>query len=225
MTSYGVLTFDCYGTLVDWERGIVDACREAARADGVALDPATILAIHAEAEPAIQADGFRNYRAVLTEVALVIARDTGWRLSRDRAGFLAESVPTWPPFPDTNPALEALSRRGFRLGILSNVDDDLLAGTLRHLRARFDLLVTAEQVRAYKPAPAHFHRARARIGARTWLHVAQSFFHDIAPALNLGIPAIWVNRKAEQPPEVASAPLAEVRDLEELAAWLEKGDR
>lgn len=220
MTAYGFLTFDCYGTLIDWERGITEACCEAASKDGVTLDPATVLRIHAEAEPAIQADGFRSYRAVLTEVALVIARDTGWQLSRERAGFLADSLPTWPPFQDTNPALEALSRRGLRLGILSNVDDDLLAGTLGQFRARFDLLVTAQQVRSYKPTPAHFHRAREQIGARTWLHVAQSFFHDIAPALSLGLPAVWVNRKEEQPPEGAAAPLAEVRDLAELVEWL-----
>ncbi|MGD2135694.1 MAG: HAD-IA family hydrolase [Gemmatimonadales bacterium] len=224
MTSGTFLTFDCYGTLVDWETGIVEACRAAAAADGVTLDRETVLRVHAEVEPAVQAERFRSYRDVLIEVAHAIGRAAGWTLSRERAAFLPESLPQWPPFPETNGALRALARRGHPLGVLSNVDDALLAGTLDQLAVRFDLLVTAEQVRSYKPAIAHFERARRHVGARDWLHVAQSWFHDIAPAHALGIPAVWINRKGETPVGDA-APLAEVPTLAAFVEWLERGQR
>jgi 2-haloacid dehalogenase/putative hydrolase of the HAD superfamily len=120
---------------------------------------------------------------------------------------------------DTNPALERLVSLGVSLGILSNVDDDLLAGTRQHFSVDFDLIVTAQQLRSYKPARGHFDRARSIIGGRRWLHVAQSYFHDIEPAVTLGIPVVWVNRKGEEPLGTAR-PTAEVRDLTELVQWL-----
>src|SRR5262249_43134171 len=131
---------------------------------------------------------------------------------------LAESVPDWKPFPDTNPALQRLAAAGFRLGILSNVDDDILAGTRRRFAVDFEIVVTAQQVRSYKPAPGHFGEARARIGAVPWLHAAQSYFHDVVPAPAQGIPVAWVNRKREQPlgnvrPEYEVFSLAELAEL------------
>jgi len=217
---YEVITFDCYGTLIDWEAGIAEAFRTAARADGVALDPQAVLAAYASLEPAVQARGYLPYREVLARTAAEVAARLGWQMPAERRGFLAESLPAWPPFPDTNPALQALAARGYALGILSNVDDDLLAGTLEHLQVRFDFLVTAQQVRSYKPAAGHFLAAGRRLAGRRWLHVAQSLFHDVAPAMALGIPVVWVNRKAEPPP--APRPTAEVRDLGELVEWIEQ---
>jgi 2-haloalkanoic acid dehalogenase type II len=126
-----------------------------------------------------------------------VAKRFGWTPAPERARGLAESLPGWKPFPDTNPALERLVSAGHRLGILSNVDDDLLAGTLRHFTVPFDLLVTAQQVRSYKPAPGHFETARRRIGRSRWLHAAQSHFHDVVPCRALGIPVAWINRKGE----------------------------
>jgi 2-haloalkanoic acid dehalogenase type II len=158
--SYDVVTFDCYGTLIDWESGIREAFLRAAAADGVPLDPAEALAAHGEIEPIVEAEAYRRYRDVLAETAIRVAARLGWRLRLERAGFLAEALPDWKPFPDTSRALERLAAAGYRLGILSNVDDDLLAGTRRHLPVRFDLLVTAEQVGSYKPAHGHFLRAR-----------------------------------------------------------------
>jgi 2-haloalkanoic acid dehalogenase type II len=198
MPRFDVVTFDCYGTLIDWERGIADAFRAAA--DGT-LDLAAVRAAYHEIEPAVQAERFRRYREVLTETARRVAARLGWRLPEARAGFLADSLPSWPPFPDTNAALERLAAAGLRLGILSNVDDDLLAATRRHFTVAFDpeLIVTAQQVRSYKPAPGHFEEARRRIGARRWLHAAQSLFHDAAPACALGIPTVWINRRGERP--------------------------
>lgn len=216
---YDVITFDCYGTLIDWEAGIGQAFARAAARDGVRLNPSAVLQAYLELEPAVEAEAFRPYREVLAETARRVAARLGWRLDPARATFLAESLPDWPAFDDTNPALERLARRGYRLGILSNVDDDLLAGTLRHLTVTFDLVVTAQQVRSYKPAPAHFLRARERLAGRRWLHAAQSYFHDVAPARALGVPVAWINRKQEPAP-AGAAPDRVFATLTGLADWL-----
>jgi 2-haloalkanoic acid dehalogenase type II len=216
---YDVITFDCYGTLIDWEAGIRMAFLDAAARDGIALDPGRALAAYAEIEPVVEAEAYRGYRAVLTETAARVARRLGWSLSPDRAGVLAKSLPGWRPFPDTNAALERLARAGYRLGILSNVDDDLLAGTRRHFTVPIDFVVTAQQVGSYKPAHAHFLTARRLIGDRRWLHAAQSYFHDVVPARTLGIPVAWINRKREQPPD-DGRPDREFADLTGLADWL-----
>jgi 2-haloalkanoic acid dehalogenase type II len=153
---------------------------------------------------------------VLAETARRVAKHFDWALMPERARGLADSLPSWKPFPDTNPALERLASAGYRLGILSNVDDDLLAGTLRHFTVPFDPLVTAQQVRSYKPSPGHFETARRRIGESRWLHAAQSHFHDVVPCRALGIPVAWVNRRAE-PGRMDARPDLEVRTLAGLA--------
>jgi 2-haloalkanoic acid dehalogenase type II len=156
---------------------------------------------------------------VLTESAVRVARSVGWTLDATQAAFLPESLPSWPPFDDTNAALERLVRAGHRLGILSNVDDDLIAATRRHFTVDFDFVITAQQVHSYKPGHAHFVTARERIGNARWLHAAQSAYHDIAPTNALGIPNAWVNRLGER---VASGniPTIEVPDLKSLADLL-----
>jgi 2-haloalkanoic acid dehalogenase type II len=216
---YDVITFDCYGTLIDWEAGITEAFREAAAADGVKLSPTDALRAVFEREPEVQAAHYRSYREVLTVTALEVGARLGWPLTRERATFLPESLVRWKPFADTNAALERLSRAGYELGILSNVDDDLLSGTRRHFTVSFPLLVTAQQVRSYKPSPVHFTTARERIGRRRWLHAAQSYFHDITPAVAQGVPVAWINRKSMQPTGAARAD-REFRTLTELADWL-----
>ncbi len=216
---YDVVTFDCYGTLVDWESGIGGWFEHTARADGLSLERKQILLAYAEIEPAVEAEKYRSYRDVLTETALQVAGRFGWTLTPEKARGLAASLPAWKPFPDTNPALERLASSGHRLGILSNVDDDLLAGTRRHLAVSFDVIVTAEQVRSYKPAPGHFEEARRRIGASRWLHAAQSHFHDVVPCRTLGIPVAWINRKRE-PTRSEVHPDFEVPNLSDLAERL-----
>jgi 2-haloacid dehalogenase/putative hydrolase of the HAD superfamily len=218
--DYDVITFDCYGTLIDWDRGIAEALVTAARAAGVTLDPGPALAAYHEVEPTVQAGAYRPYREVLAEVAHTVASRLGWTLDTDAAWRFAESLPGWPPFPDTNGALERLAAAGYRLGILSNVDDDLLRGTIGHFTAPIDLIVTAEQVRSYKPAHGHFMAARERIGGLRWLHAAESHFHDVIPATALGIPVVWVNRTGAPLPPLGPAPLAEVATLAEFADWL-----
>jgi 2-haloalkanoic acid dehalogenase type II len=223
MRRFDVLTFDCYGTLIDWERGIVEAFGAAAGGDGVTLDRAAVLGAYHEIEPVVQAERYRPYREVLALTARAVAERLGWKPRPGREAFLAESLPSWPPFADTNAALGRLRKAGHRLAILSNVDDDLLAGTRRHLAVDFDFVITAQQVGSYKPAPGHFVTARERIGAAPWLHVAQSYFHDVQPARALGVPSAWINRKRERPLD-DRGPDHEFRTLAEAADFLTTGD-
>ena len=218
--SYDVVTFDCYGTLIDWETSIGGWFQSKAAFAGITLSRGDALAAYAEIEPAVEAEFYRPYRQVLAETALRVGRRLGWRLTAREAASLVESLPDWRPFSDTNSALERLSVAGYRLGILSNVDDDLLANTMRHFRVHFDILVTAQQVRSYKPAFGHFQTARQRIGGAPWLHAAQSHFHDVVPARALGIPVAWVNRKG-LPAGADVRPDIEVRSLAELVDRLE----
>ena len=212
-----VLTFDCYGTLIDWNGGIWNAFEKRALKDGVVLDREHVLAAYHRIEPEIEQASFRPYRDILTEVARRVAEACEWRISDEQAAFLPESLPDWSPFPDTNDALERLASR-YRLGILSNVDDDLLAGTRKHLDVDFDFWVTADRVRSYKPDLAHFEAARPYVGdPGGWLHVAQSLFHDVGPASVLGLPVVWVNRLGETRTEGHPVPDLEVPDLATLA--------
>ena len=219
--AYDVVTFDCYGTLIDWETGIREAFAAEAMRLGTPVDADRALALYHEVEPVVEAEPFRKYRDVLAETGRRIAAHLAWPLPASRTGFLAESLPYWRPFPDTNRGLVALTGAGYALGILSNVDDDLLAWTRRQLLAPFEIVVTAEQVGAYKPALPHFAAARERIGGRRWLHAARSQFHDIAPARKLGVPAAWINRAHEPDPAPAgAAPVPTFPTLVALADWL-----
>ena len=218
---YDIITFDCYGTLIDWDGGITAAFQEAARVDGINLDSDAIMAAYHDIEPAVEEQDYRPYREVLKEVAVRGAARLGWPLDANRSGFLAESLGDWTPFPDTNPMLERLRESGYQLGILSNIDEDLFARTRRHFTVQFDLLVTAERVRSYKPGHTHFLTAKEEIGDRRWLHAARSYFHDVVPARALGVPVVWVNREHSKPlgPE---RPDAEVENLEGLVEWLDR---
>lgn len=218
-TDFDIITFDCYGTLIDWESGIVDAFQAEAANDDLELEKGSIISAYMAEEPQIEAGGYRRYKDVLAEAALAVARRLGWHLAGDRAGFLAASLHRWRPFPDTNSALERLARR-FELGILSNIDDDLLAATRRHFTVDFTLVVTAEQVKSYKPGYAHFQEAARRLDGKNQLHAAQSYFHDIMPADRLGIPNAWVNRNGERANEGGPYPTFEVSDLRGLADLL-----
>jgi len=216
--KYDVVTFDCYGTLIDWETGIADAFVRTAHEDGVDLRHAEVLRAYALIEPVVEREHFRLYRDVLTETATRVAHALGWALAYERGTFLVTSLASWKPFPDTNAALERLRAAGYRLGILSNVDDDLLGATRKHFTVDFDLVVTAQQVHSYKPAHGHFLEAQKKIAGQRWLHAAQSNFHDIAPATALGIDNAWVNRRNETG---GVKPTYEVRDMAGLASLLD----
>lgn len=216
---FDIVTFDCYGTLIDWERGIRNAFAAEATKLGQRVDVAAAVRLYVEIEAEVESQAYRPYREVLAETGRQVAARLGWPLPSERAAFLAESLPAWPQFPDTNAALRRLAAAGYRLGILSNVDDDLLAWSRRHLMVPFEIAVTAEQVRAYKPAPSHFLTARGLVGPAPWLHAAQSYFHDVVPARALDIPVAWINRKREAAAG-AVRPDREFPTLEGLADWL-----
>ena len=190
------VSFDCYGTLVDWETGISTAAGEVLESHGVRKSRAEVLALFADAEPRVQGSGdFLEYRTVLRRVMGAIGADVGIQLARSDMDCLADTLPGWPVFPEVVDALNALKTR-CRLAVISNVDDDLFAGTARALGVDFDVVVTAQQVRSYKPNLRNFHTARERmaVDGDRWLHVAESLYHDIGPANRLGIKSVWVDR-------------------------------
>ena len=217
--AYDIVTFDCYGTLVDWDAGIGGAIARVGRDAGADPDPERIMDAYHRVEPAVQAEHFRPYRQVLQEVTRRVGGQLGWAVTELQAASVPESIGSWPVFEDTREALSRLQAAGYRLGILSNVDRDLFEKTRETLGVDFDLIVTAQDVRSYKPAHGHFLEARGLIGEARWLHAAQSWFHDVVPAKALGLKAAWINRKREKPGEEATAD-RELPDLAGLADWL-----
>ena len=220
MKDYQWITFDCYGTLIDWENGIAAAFEKVAKATQSPFDRTRILSLYEKAE-AEEESGYKRYRDVLSRVAHRVTVEMKYRSSDFT--FLADSLPRWRPFADTLPVLERLSRN-FKLGILSNIDDDLIAQTRRHFTVPFELVVTAEQMRAYKPDAKHFLEAKKRIGAAKWVHVAQSFYHDIMPCNRMGIDCVWINRKQEAPRDPKIQPTMETPNLYGFANWIEEVD-
>ncbi len=209
------LSFDCYGTLIDWEVGIAGALGRLLAAHGIELGDEEVLALFAEVEPAQQEGEYRLYRDVLGSVVDAIGERFDFTPSPSERGSLADSIADWQPFPDTVASLRALGRR-FELVIISNIDDDLFAHSAEHLSVSFDHVITAEQSRAYKPSHGSFHLAFERMGRgpKGVLHVAQSLYHDIRPANELGLRSVWVNRRAGTHGSGATAPSAAQPDLE-----------
>jgi 2-haloalkanoic acid dehalogenase type II len=219
-----VVSFDCYGTLIDWEQGIREAFEQALVKDKEepTVHWTRILDYYDQEERRIQKLPYRTYREVLAQAVYGVAKRIGWNLTDTQGYFLANSLPRWKPFPETNAALERISEN-HELGILSNVDNDLLAGTLVHFTVPFDIIVTAEDVKSYKPDIKHFEVAKKKIGKnKKWLHVAGSLYHDVEPALKLGIPVVWVNRKGVPATiSYAEQPVKIVHNLTEVADWLD----
>ena len=231
---FDLLTFDCYGTLVDWEAGIIAAVRRVCAAHGGSPDAppgdAEILSAFGAAEHVVQTERYRSYREVLALTFGKMGGDLGIQPTPSECDAFAVSVGDWPAFPDTVDALTRLAHR-YRLGIVSNVDDDLFAETARQLHTAFDWVVTAQQVGSYKPATAHFEEMAMRSGIprdRT-LHVAQSLFHDIAPASALGYATVHVDRpsrggKSGATPPADARPDVTVRDMASVAELLGVGE-
>jgi 2-haloacid dehalogenase len=188
-------TFDCYGTLIDWNAGIRAVLE---RLWGVELAP-KLLERYRELEPEVQAEEYRPYGAVLTLTLERLAQEVGYGIPEGESGILVQSLPDWPPFPEAAGALEELRRRGWRLAILSNSDRDLITASERAIGVPFDILVVAEDVRSYKPAHAHWERFFELTTAEPerHAHVGASLFHDIAPARELGLTTVWINRLGE----------------------------
>ena len=214
------VTFDCYGTLIDWESGAFDAYQTEAERDGFTVDRNVALPLFLSIQHEIQSGSYELYAEVLRRTAVRSAREMGWDLEPSRSGFLPDSVPRWPAFRETNAQLERFGKK-FEVGILSNIDDKLLGATRRHFRVDFDLVVTAQQVRSYKPDPAHFKECQRRIGGKKgWVHIASGYEADIEPCIKAKIPVIWVNRHGDPLDASQKKPYAEVKTLRDAAKLL-----
>ncbi len=217
--SFRAITFDCYGTLIDWESGILRVLGPLLAEHGKRVPEGQILELYAELEPAIQSGEYRPYRQVLAEVMRGVGQHFGFSVSLDEARSLAASLKSWTPFPDTVAALRALQSK-YRLGIISNIDDNLFSNTAHHLHVSFDWVITAEQARAYKPARSIFELALKKIALPPTkvLHAGQSIFHDVIPAKQIGMSTVLVTRRGFGAVKRASAkPDLEVPDLKTLA--------
>ena len=221
---FEALTFDCYGTLIDWEAGLANAFRPILAAHGIAQDDDDVLTRFASYEATAEAGPYQTYRQVLAAGLRGVAGELGFEPSEEESAAFSGSVVDWPAFPDSAAALARLKSR-FRLGVITNCDDDLFAASNERLGVEFDWIVTAQQLRSYKPAERNFTLAFDRIGLPRdrILHVAQSLFHDHAPAQRLGMTTVWIDRRQGRPgsgatPKAVATPDATFPDMASFAA-------
>ncbi len=214
------VTFDVYGTLIDWEEGAYTAFQKEADRDGYTLPRDEVIPLFLQHQREIMSGSYELYAEVLRRTAVEISKRLEWPLEPSRSGFLPDSVQRWPPFKETNTQLNKVTKQ-FQTGLISNIDDKLLGQTRRHIPHDFDLVVTAQQVRSYKPDMAHFTECARRMGTKKgWIHVSSSHYHDIEPCAKNKIPVIWVNRAKEQLEPGQRKPTAEVRTLAEAVKLL-----
>jgi 2-haloacid dehalogenase len=213
-SRFDVISFDCYGTLIDWESGILAALRPVLAAHGVPATDEQLLEAYADHETRIEAGPYRRYREVLSETLMGIGATFGFEPTAAELEGFSGSVGEWPAFPDSAPALERLKQR-FKLAVITNCDDDLFAESQRRLAIEFDWVITAEQARSYKPSQSNFELAFSTIGLQRdrILHVAQSLFHDHVPAKELGMATVWVDRRRGESGSGATPPADAVLDL------------
>jgi 2-haloacid dehalogenase len=227
--QFTAIGFDCYGTLIDWESGILPTLRRVLTNHDQPIADADILELYGEFEAQAESGPYQRYREVLQSVVRDFAARFHFEASPEEISSLAESVREWPPFEDTVPALLQLQKR-YKLVIISNIDDSLFAETRKHLGVDFDAVITAEQAGSYKPSINNFQTAlrRLALSPSRLLHAGQSIYHDVIPARSLGISTVWVNRKSARPgigavrtsaaPAEERLPDLEVPDLATLAA-------
>jgi len=204
-------TFDCYGTLIDWDGGIR---RELARVFGDERADEQLERYH-DVEPALQADGTRSYREVMTAAMRELAAP------EEEADGLARSLPSWEAFPEVRASLEEVRSRGWKLAILSNTDRDFIDSSMQRIGVPFELAIVASEIGSYKPGHRHWERFFEETGASPegHVHVAQSHFHDVVPATELGLRSVWINRLGE---EGDPRPTRELPDLAGLAGTLDE---
>jgi 2-haloacid dehalogenase len=222
-SRFSTISFDCYGTLIEWEAGILPALRALLGRHHCLQPNATILELYGEFEAEEESGPYRSYRAVLESVVERFGRRLGFGPSANELRVLHESLPSWPPFADAASALRQLKKR-YKLAVISNIDDDLFAKTAGHLGVTFDAVITAQQAQSYKPSIHHFQLALGALGVTPdrLLHAGQSIYHDVVPAHSLGIATVWVNRRSARPGVGAvraaeGKPDLEVPDLQTLA--------
>jgi 2-haloacid dehalogenase len=202
-------TFDCYGTLIDWNGGIRS---QLARVFGQERADELLTRYH-ELEPELEADGKLSYREVLTQAMRRLGAPDGEETA------VADSLPSWQPFPEAPAALEEARGRGWKLALLSNTDRDYIDASMERLGVPFELAIVASEIGSYKPALGHWRAFEERVGRPPDVHVAASLFHDVAPANAVGLPSVWINRLGERP---GPQPTRELPDLSGLADTLEE---
>jgi 2-haloacid dehalogenase len=213
--QFEVLSFDCYGTLIDWESGILTALKPILLNHNIDIGDKQILELFAEQESIQEAGEYLKYREILKIVVQSLGEKLKFTPAEAELNSLAESIQNWEPFPDTVEALKVL-KKSYKLTIISNIDYDLFAYTTKKLGVEFDWIITAEQVKSYKPSLQNFEVAIQRMGISPdkLLHVAQSVYHDIVPAKSMGIAAVWVNRRQAKEGFGATVPASGNPDLE-----------
>jgi 2-haloacid dehalogenase len=231
--QFEVLSFDCYGTLIDWESGILTALKTILANHNITpenypidISDQQLLAMFARRESALEEKAYATYREILKKVVQNFAVRLNFIPTEAELNSLAESIQNWEPFPDTVEALKSLKKR-YKLTIISNIDDDLFAHTAQKLAVEFDWIITAQQIKSYKPALQNFEIAieRMRIANDKLLHIAQSVYHDIVPAHSMGLSTVWVNRRQNKPGDGATVaargnPDLEVPDLKTLVSLM-----
>jgi 2-haloacid dehalogenase len=222
MDSVRLITFDCYGTLIDWEKGMLKAMRPLFGNHDTTHD-IELLALYGDVELELESGSYMPYRQVLSNTVQEMGRRLDLKITQEDGEHFADSLITWEPFPDTVGALQRLAAR-YRLGVISNTDDDLFAETKKKLVVDFDPLVTAQQVKSYKPSHRNFEEMlrRAALPKEQILHAAQSVLHDIVPGTELGLRTVWVNRPSIRPGAGATKaalcqPTFEVHSMSALA--------
>jgi 2-haloacid dehalogenase len=219
---FEALTFDCYGTLIDWEAGIWEALQPALTSHHITIAKDKALELYGELESDAERGEYRDYKTVLRMVLEELGSRLGFTPTPGELDRFSESVKDWPAFPDSACALQALKKK-YKVAIISNIDDDLFAFSAQRLQVPFDWVITAKQAQSYKPSLKHFYLAFERLSLPKdkILHVAQSLYHDIAPAKSLGLATVWVNRRHAQggfgaTPPAQVQPDLEVPDLQTL---------
>lgn len=213
--KYEILTFDCYGTLIDWESGILAALKPIFLTHNIELSEEEILELFAEISSKEETGEYIRYREVLKRTVQKLGDRFGFTPSPTEVDTLADSIKNWQPFPDTIEALKALKQR-YKLAIISNIDNELFALSAKHLIVKFDWIITAEQAKSYKPSLNNFKFAKNKINLpdEKFLHVAQSIYHDIIPANSLSLSTVWVNRRGSKASFGATLPASGKPDLE-----------
>lgn len=213
--DFAVLTFDCYGTLIDWETGLLEALRSVLANHHIDMATDRLLELYGDLESETQRGTYYEYKTVLRTVLEGLGARLGFVPTQTELQHFAESVKDWPAFSDSALALQAL-RRKYKLAIISNIDDDLFALSAPRLQVTFDWVITAQQAKSYKPSMNNFHLAFERMGLPKGkiLHVAQSLFHDVAPAKALGLSTVWINRRHNKEGFGATPPAQVQPDLE-----------
>jgi len=222
--NFVYLSFDCYGTLINWEHGILGALQPILQQHGVILSDAAVLAVYGELEPRLQ-NPYQRYRDVLRGVVREFGKQKDFIATEREMDSLPDSLKHWRPYPDTVGALKRLKKK-YKLVILSNIDDELFADSAKLFEVRFDAVITAEQVKSYKPDRAHWLEMlhRCKTTPDRVLHVGQSVYHDVVPAKGMGFKTVWVHRAPGHGATKAAQeqPDLEVSDLKTLADLAER---